>query len=98
MLGYCMLDLLISIEEENQYIALQGSFINTCIGLKYVHHHIFCSPHSIQIPKELTRRFLSLFRYRLITPVKSIGVVCVQLVTHFGSYSSNHTECGTAVF
>lgn len=52
---------LISIEEENQYVALQDSFINPCIGLKYVHHHIFCSPHSIQIPKELTCRFLCLY-------------------------------------
>lgn len=54
LLDYCMLVLLIGIEEENQYVALQDSFINTCIGLKYVHHHIFCNPHSTQIPKEFT--------------------------------------------
>lgn len=61
LLGYCMMGLLISIEEENQYVALQDSFIDTYTGLKYVHHHTFCNPHSIEIPKELTCRFLCLY-------------------------------------
>lgn len=94
LLRYCMLVLLLSTEKENCYVVLQGSFINTCIGLKYVHHHIFCSPHSIQIPMEVS---VSLFHHRLITPLKPTGAVCVQL-NHFGSYNPNHTECGTAPF
>lgn len=36
--------------------------------------------------------------FMLITPLKSVCIAYVQLITHFGSYNSNHAECGTAGF
>lgn len=36
--------------------------------------------------------------FMLITPSKSVCIAYVQLITHFGSYNSNHAECGTAGF
>lgn len=95
------LGLRISIGEENQCVAcrLYRAVLLIYAFVLNLYIIIFLQPSKHTNPQRTHMQVsLSLFHYIVITPLKSVGVVYVQMIIHFGSYNPNHTECSTAGF
>lgn len=104
LLCHYMLGLRISIGEGHQYVACRlyrtVLLIYTLVLILYIiTSFVALTAYKSQKNSHAYAYVsVSLSHYILITPLKSVGVVYVQLIILFGSYNPNHAECGTAGF